>query len=82
MACGKPVLYSGAGEGARLVAEAKAGIIIPPENPTALADAISSLISDVAYTAQLGNNGRAYVKKHLQWPSVITAWLQQLYNSQ
>jgi len=82
MACGKPVLYSGAGEGARLVAEAKAGIIIPPENPTALADAIRSLISDVAYTAQLGNNGRAYVKKHLQWPSVITAWLQQLYNSQ
>lgn len=82
MACGKPVLYSGAGEGARLVTEAKAGIIIPPENPTALADAIRSLISDVAYTAQLGNNGRAYVKKHLQWPSVITAWLLQLYNSQ
>ncbi|RKZ39959.1 MAG: glycosyltransferase WbuB [Gammaproteobacteria bacterium] len=77
MACGKPVLYSGAGEGAQLVASAKAGIITPPENPAALSEAIRKLIRDKAYATQLGHNGRIYVEKHLQWSTVVAAWLQQ-----
>ena len=40
MAAGKPVVYSGSGEGARLIADAGAGIVTPPEDAAALAAAI------------------------------------------
>lgn len=40
MACGKPILASLKGEGAVVVAEAHAGIVVPPSTPMALAEAI------------------------------------------
>ena len=40
MACGKPILASLSGEGAVVVDDAQAGIVVPPSTPTALADAI------------------------------------------
>ena len=78
MACNKPVLFSGTGEGARLVAEAQAGLVVAPGDHIALAEAVRRLINDPAYAAQLGHNGRTYVEQHLQWSSVVTAWLRQL----
>lgn len=79
MACGKPVLYSGgAGEGARLITTAQAGIVVPPQQPVALAQAIRELVADPRQASQLGSNGRIYVEKHLQWSTVIKRWLQQL----
>lgn len=81
MACGKPVLYSGAGEGARLVEAAQAGIITPPQDPAALATAIQYLLDHPTEAAQFGKQGRAYVEKHLQWSVIVEAWLQQLMGS-
>lgn len=80
MASAKPVLFSSAGEGARLVTEAKAGIVVAPGDYKGLADAVRCLMNDSAYATQLGNNGRAYVEKHLQWSYVVTNWLQHLPN--
>lgn len=78
MGCGKPVIYSGAGEGAALVRAADAGITVPPENPAALAAAIRRLADDPAEAARLGANGRRYVESHLSWPALTDAWLTQL----
>lgn len=78
MASGKPVLYSGAGEGGRLVEEARAGIVVPPENPEALADAIRTLVNDPSFAEELGRNGRRYVEQHLNWPILVQNWLTQL----
>ncbi len=78
MACGKPVLYSGAGDGAQLVAEANAGIVVAPGDHIGLANAVRRLVNDPDYATELGHNGSAYIEKHLQWSSVIAAWLQQL----
>jgi glycosyltransferase involved in cell wall biosynthesis len=78
MACGKPVLYSGAGEGAKLIEDAQAGIVTPPENAPALAAAIRKLVENKEYAQQLGQNGQQYIEQHLQWSLIVKNWLQQL----
>ena len=44
MACGKPIVASLNGEGARIVEESGGGIAVPASQPRALAEAISSLV--------------------------------------
>jgi glycosyltransferase involved in cell wall biosynthesis len=78
MACGKPVLYSGAGDGAQLITNAKAGIVIAPGDSKGLAEAVRNLVNDPDNAAKLGSNGRAYVKKHLLWSIVVANWVRQL----
>lgn len=78
MASGKAIAYSGAGEGARLVKEAKAGIVVAPEDHAALAAAISELINDPALAHSLGRNGRDYVERNLAWPAIVQSWLEEL----
>lgn len=43
LACGRPVIAALAGEGARVVTEAGAGVACPPESPSALASAVREL---------------------------------------
>jgi colanic acid biosynthesis glycosyl transferase WcaI len=78
MACGRPVLYVGAGEGAELVRVADAGIVVAPEDPAALAHAARAIVADPDRAAAMGRNGRRYVEKHLSWRMLVTAWLDQL----
>jgi glycosyltransferase involved in cell wall biosynthesis len=82
MSSGKPLLYVGKGEGAELVFEAKAGIVVPPGNhPEALAASTRALLNDPTLAAVLGRNGRAYVEKHMRWSSLIEHWLAALTNA-
>jgi putative colanic acid biosynthesis glycosyltransferase WcaI len=78
MASGKPVVYSGDGEGARLVASADAGIVVPPEDPVGLAAAIRTIAQNPAMAATLGANGRRYVEREHSWERVIGDWLKAL----
>jgi glycosyltransferase involved in cell wall biosynthesis len=43
MACGKPIVAALDGEGARIITESGAGIVVPPGDASALADAVLSL---------------------------------------
>ena len=78
MAAGKPIVYSGAGEGADLVREAGAGLVVPPGEPEALADAIARVIADPALAARLGRAGRRYAGEHLSWRALVRDWSDQL----
>jgi glycosyltransferase involved in cell wall biosynthesis len=78
MACAKPVIYSGAGEGARLVAAADAGIVVPPEDPDALAGAVASIVDDPRRAAEMGRNGRALIESRFSWNAIVDAWLSEL----
>jgi len=82
MASGKPVLYSGEGEGARLVQQAQAGIVVPPENPEALAKAIYKLISNPRLAHELGRKGRSFVEKNFSWSTLVKNWLVQLSSAE
>ena len=78
MASAVPVLYSGAGEGARLITEAGAGLAVPPEDPMALAGAIQDLIGDPEAAHRMGLNGRRFVESRLTWSSLVQKWLKQV----
>jgi colanic acid biosynthesis glycosyl transferase WcaI len=78
MASGKPVVYSGPGEGARLIERARAGLVVRPEDPAALADAIARLAADPALAAELGASGRRFVEAELSWRAVLGRWIDEL----
>jgi len=62
LAAARPIVASvGAGsEVARVVADSGGGIMVPPENPRALADAVARLHSDPCSRMQMGHAGRSY----------------------
>lgn len=78
LASGKPLIFVGKGEGARLVQEAGAGVVVEPGNPAVLAQAVLQLTGDPESARVLGERGREYVEENLQWSKLISAWLDQI----
>jgi glycosyltransferase involved in cell wall biosynthesis len=74
MAAGRPVLLSAEGESADAVRGAEAGIVVPPGDPAALADAIRRLHSDRALGATLGASGRVFAEARLGADRAADAW--------
>jgi glycosyltransferase involved in cell wall biosynthesis len=61
MAMGRPVVAALQGEGARVVQEAEAGLVVPPSDARAIADAILALYRDPEGRARMGESGRRHV---------------------
>jgi glycosyltransferase involved in cell wall biosynthesis len=67
LAVGRPIIAAVNGEGARVIADAGAGITCPAENARALADAVLQLFAMPAeQRARLGENGRRYFLAHFE----------------
>jgi glycosyltransferase involved in cell wall biosynthesis len=62
MSCARPVILGVDGQAREIMEEARAGIVIEPENATELAEAIRSLAADTERGRLLGSNGRAYIQ--------------------
>ncbi len=58
MACGKPVVASRVGGIPDVVEEGMTGLLVPPEDPPAVAEAIRTLAADPARRHQMGERGR------------------------
>ncbi len=71
MATGKPLVASIVGEAEEMIREAEAGIVVPPEKPEPLADAIEQLFHDRELGRRLGAGGRRYVVEHLDREHVV-----------
>jgi glycosyltransferase involved in cell wall biosynthesis len=63
MASGLPILFGGAGEGARRILEANAGLVVPYDNITGLEQAVRQLVAEPALRQQFGNAGRLAAEK-------------------
>jgi colanic acid biosynthesis glycosyl transferase WcaI len=63
---GRPVIVAAAGESARLVTEAGAGITVPPADAEALAAAVRRLHGDPTLSGDLAEAGRAFAALHLR----------------
>lgn len=58
MAAGLPVVATRVGGVPEVVEEGKSGLLVPPENPAALAEAIGTVLSDRALGVRFGVEGR------------------------
>lgn len=78
LSCGVPVIYAGFGEAAELIAQHECGVIVPPEDPQALAGAIVRLASAPHERAALGARGRTFVENEYSWSSIVKRWLVEV----
>jgi colanic acid biosynthesis glycosyl transferase WcaI len=61
MSCARPVVLGVDGQARQIMEEAQAGLVIEPENPADLVQAINQLKGNRALGAELGQNGRKYI---------------------
>ena len=73
MAAGKPVIaaVNAASEGAELLREAGGGVIIPPENPAALAAAVKSLETEPARRLDMGRANRDFAVRNFDQKRIM-----------
>lgn len=64
MAVGKPLIAALWGEGAELVQSAGCGLVVEPEDPRAMHDAVEALVADPSRAHAMGERGREYVVRH------------------
>lgn len=67
MACGIPVIVSDLPFQADVVRTENAGIVIPKDNPEALAEAVTSLVRAPDQAAAMGRAGANYARHHASW---------------
>jgi len=75
LSCGVPVVFSGCGEAAKLIEDNECGIAVPPEDSTALAEAILKLANDSALRHQFARNGRVLAEREYSWSGIAERWL-------
>jgi glycosyltransferase involved in cell wall biosynthesis len=64
MALARPVIASAQGGLPEIVVPGETGLLVPPNDPQALADAVSELLAEPDLARQMGANGRARVEQH------------------
>ncbi|MBN1912295.1 MAG: glycosyltransferase family 4 protein [Pirellulales bacterium] len=74
----RPVVLSVAGEAARLVNQAQAGVCIPPEDVQAMADAVNELARDPDRLHAMGQRGRAFAQEHFDRAELAAKYIRIL----
>lgn len=78
MAAGRAVVATAVGGVPEAVLDGQTGLLVPPGNPDALADAVRSLLSDPARAARMGTAGKARVQQHFSI-DVMARQINQTY---
>jgi colanic acid biosynthesis glycosyl transferase WcaI len=78
LSCGVPVIYSGFGEAADLIRATKCGMVVEPENPALLAQAVRTLVSRPEIRCDLGRSGRTLVECEYSWSAIVQRWLTEI----
>ncbi len=83
IASAKPVIFCGPeGETSCFLRESGAGIVAPPDDPAALANAIRRIARNPGLAKELGENGRRYAEHSLTWSKLVSDWIADLNASQ
>ncbi|MDQ6833272.1 MAG: glycosyltransferase family 4 protein [Chloroflexota bacterium] len=77
-ACARPVVATRFGGFPEVVRDGVTGLLVPPRDPQALAQAIRTLLADPERRTRMGDAGRAHVVANFAWP-VVTDHVLQLY---
>ena len=70
MACGTAVVGSKVGGIPEVVADGQTGLLVPPGDPAALAQAVNELVTDERQAAEMGRRGRARAEAEFGWASI------------
>jgi len=70
MACETPVVASAVGGITEVVVPEVTGLLVPPADPRALADAINRVLRDKRKARDMGLAGRRRVEEHFSWSSI------------
>jgi D-inositol-3-phosphate glycosyltransferase len=74
----RPVVASAIGGLVELVDQCVTGILVPPDDPSALAEALASVLSHRGRAEEMGNRGHARLATHHDWDTVARL-LDDLY---
>ena len=74
MAAGRPVVLAARGEAARLVEAEGCGLVVPPEDPRALGQALAALAADPARRAAMGAAGRRAAERDFGREAWLRRW--------
>jgi sugar transferase (PEP-CTERM/EpsH1 system associated) len=80
MASGLPAVGTRVGGVPEVIAEGLTGQLVPPRDPSAMADALAPYLRDPALAAAHGAAGRARVLSHYSMPAMVAGY-QALYDS-
>jgi glycogen synthase len=78
MACERPVVASAVGGIPEVVVPEKTGLLVPPADPRALADALNRVLRDRATAHAMGLAGRRRVEEQFSW-AAISARTHRMY---
>lgn len=76
MAVGAPLVSTTAGSIPEVVDDGGTGVLVPPDDPTALRQALIGLLADPARATRLGAAGRARVHATYSWDAVARRYLE------
>lgn len=72
----RPVVASAVGGLPELLAQGRCGLVVPPQNPAALAGAIGRLLADAELRRRLGAAGRRQIETHFHIRETIAQTLE------
>ena len=71
-----PVVGSNVGGIPELISHNKTGLLVPPENPDKLADAVNQLLSNTEKAKKLADNGYDFVNRNMTWNIILPKYIQ------
>lgn len=74
MAAGRPLVASRVGGLVDAVVDGETGMLVPPEDPPALAAALDRVLGDAVLTGRLGAAGRARYEAHYTLQHMASSW--------
>jgi glycosyltransferase involved in cell wall biosynthesis len=77
LACARPVVASDLAS-VRPLAASGGLVLVPPDDPAALADAVAALLADPVHRVAMGWRGRGFVEQHASWDRVAAMLAEAL----
>ena len=71
-----PVIGTDVGGIPELIKNNETGILVPPENPSELAQAVNELLFDKEKAKKLATNGNTFVKNNMTWDVILPKYIQ------